>query len=395
MKTRLLFSGALALCLLGRALGAFAEPPPPLKIGIITEMTGPTADYGRQVKTAVDLFMKVNGDTVAGRKVEVLYRDTGGAKPEVSRRLAQELVSRQHVDFIAGFGLSPNAFGAASVATAAKKPMIIMNAAATSQIPMLSPYIVRMSFTTAQMTQPLAAWAASNGIRTVYTIVSDYGPGTDAEKMFVKSFEAHGGKIVGSTRAPLSSVEFGPFLQRAHDAKPDAIFAFVPSGDAGVQFIKAYADRGLAKDGIKMLASGDLTDDVFLPKIGDVALGIITAHHYSMAHDSPENKAWVSEYQKAYGPEARTNFYEVGTWDAMGAMYAVARQLKPPIDGTQAVALLKSMKINSPRGPIFFDENRDIVQNVYIRRVEKVNGTLYNVEIATIPAVHDPGKDVK
>jgi branched-chain amino acid transport system substrate-binding protein len=392
MKRRLFAQSLLAASLALVHFGSLAQGQPPLRIGIITEMSGPFADYGRQVKSAVDLYLKEKGDTVAGRKVEVLYRDTTGANPEASRRHAQELVAKDKVDFIAGFGLSPNALGAAPIATGAKKPMIIMNAAATSVITTKSPYIVRMSFTLPQVTAPLAEWAAKNGIRNVYTIVSDYGPGQDAEKAFVKTFEANGGKIVGGVRAPLNNPEFGPYLQRARDAKPDAIFAFVPSGDTGVQFIKAYADRNLDKAGIKLITTGDLTDDVFLDSIGDAALGLITSHHYSMAHDSPQNKEFVDAYRKAYGPNARTNFYMVGTWDAMGAIYEVARRLNGPIDGDKAVEILRSMKIQSPRGPISFDENRDIVQNVYIRRVEKRDGKLYNVEFATIPAVKDPGK---
>jgi branched-chain amino acid transport system substrate-binding protein len=384
-------SALFAAGLLLGAAGAQAQQPP-LRIGVITEMSGPFADYGRQVKSAIDLFLKEKGDTVAGRKVEVLYRDTTGASPENARRHAQELIVRDKVDFIAGFGLSPNALGAAPIVTEAKKPMIIMNAAATSSIVTRSPYIVRMSFTLPQVTAPLAEWAAKNGIKNVYTIVSDYGPGLDAEKAFAKAFEAGGGKIVGAVRAPMANPEFGPYLQRAKDAKPDAIFSFVPSGDIGVQFIKTYAERGLAKDGIKLITTGDLTDDVFLEQIGDISLGLITSHHYSMAHDSPENKAFVEAYRKAYGPNARTNFYMVGTWDGMGAIYETARRLNGNIDGDKAVEILKSLKIDSPRGPISFDENRDVVQNVYIRRVEKKDGKLYNVEFATISAVKDPGK---
>jgi len=393
MKSSLLLRAFLSAALALAIAPLAAQTQPPLRIGIITELSGPFADYGRQAKAAIDLFLKEHGDSVAGRKVEVIYRDTGGANPELSRRHAQELVTRDKVDFLGGFGLSPNAMGAAPIATEAKKPMIIMNAAATSSIPMRSPYIVRMSFTLPQVTAPLAEWAARNGIRNVYTVVSDYGPGLDAEKAFVKTFEAHGGKIVGGVRAPLANPEFGPYLQRARDAKPDAIFAFVPSGDTGVQFIKAYAERGLEKAGIKLITTGDITDDAFLEPIGDLALGLITSHHYSMAHDSPENKAFVSAYRKAAGPNARTNFYMVGAWDGMGAIYEVARRLKGQVDGDKAIEILREMKIQSPRGPISFDENRDIVQNVYIRRVEKRDGRLFNVEFVTVPAVKDPGKE--
>ena len=393
MKRRTFVSGIAAAVFALHSGLVLAQEKEPLRIGVITEMSGPFADYGRQVQTAINAFMKTRGDTVAGRKVEVIYRDTTGPNPEVARRAAQELVSVEKVDFLAGFGLSPNAMGAAPIATASKTPMIIMNAAATSSIVTRSPYIVRASFTLPQVTAPLATWAAENGIKTVYTLVSDYGPGLDSEKAFIKAFEAAGGKIVGSVRAPMANPEFGPYLQRASDAKPDAIFAFVPSGDTGVQLLKSYADRGLEKSGIRLITTGDITDDVFLDRIGDVALGLVTSHHYSMAHDSPENKAFIQAYQKVNGADARVNFYMAATWDGMNMMYDIAEQLGGEIDGDKAVALAQKMKINSPRGPISFDENRDVVQNVYIRRVEKVGGKLYNVEFATIPAVKDPGKE--
>jgi len=258
---------------------------------------------------------------------------------------------------------------------------------------MRSPYIVRASFTLPQVSAPLATWAVDNDIKTVYTVVSDYGPGLDSEKAFIKAFEAAGGKVLGSVRAPMANPEFGPYLQRASDAKPDAIFAFVPSGDTGVQLLKSYEQRGLKEQGIDLITTGDITDDVFLDRIGDVALGLVTSHHYSMAHDSPENKAFIKAYQDVHGPDERVNFYMTATWDGMNMMYDIIRELDGDIDGDKAVEIARNMKITSPRGPVEFDENRDVVQNVYIRRVEKVDGKLYNVEFDTIPMVKDPGKD--
>jgi|TARA_R100001143_G_scaffold63315_2_gene69684 branched-chain amino acid transport system substrate-binding protein len=393
MKRRTVL-GSLAVAVLALSSTVVAaQEKKPIRIGVITEMSGPFADYGRQVQTTIEAFQKAKGDTVDGHKVEIIYRDTTGPNPEVSRRAAQELVSVEKVDFLAGFGLSPNAMGAAPIATASKTPMIIMNAAATSSIVMRSPYIVRASFTLPQVSAPLAAWAAENDIKTVYTLVSDYGPGLDSEKAFIKAFEAAGGKVLGSVRAPMANPEFGPYLQRASDAKPDAIFAFVPSGDTGVQLLKAYEQRGLKDQGIQLITTGDITDDVFLDRIGDVALGLVTSHHYSMAHDSPENKELIKAYQDVHGPDARVNFYMAATWDGMNMMYDIIRELDGNIDGDKAVELAKNMKITSPRGPIEFDENRDVVQNVYIRRVEKVDGKLYNVEFDTIPMVKDPGKE--
>ena len=374
------------------AIGAAAQTSEPLRVGIITELSGANADFGRQAQQVLQLYMKEHGDTVAGRKVELLFRDAPGASPEIARRDAQGLIARDKVAFIGGFGFTPNAMAVAPIVTAAKKPMIIMNTAATSVITTMSPFIARMSFTLPQVTQPLAEWAAKNGIRNVYTIVTDFGPGVDAEKMFVKTFEAAGGKVIGTVRTPVANPEFGPFLQRARDAKPDAIFAFNPGGDQAVQFVKAYAERGLAKDGIKLLTTGDIVDDAILDKMGDTALGLISSHHYSMAHDSPANKAYVAAYKKAYGADARTSFYGVGSWDGMAAIYEVARRLNGPIDGEKAMKILCSLKLESPRGPISFDENCDIVQNVYIRRVERRDGQLYNIEFATFTGVKDPGK---
>ncbi|MAL01730.1 ABC transporter substrate-binding protein [Pusillimonas sp. DMV24BSW_D] len=393
MKRRTVLGSLAAAVLALSSTVVAAQEKKPIRIGVITEMSGPFADYGRQVQTTIEAFQKAKGDTVDGHKVEIIYRDTTGPNPEVSRRAAQELVSVEKVDFLAGFGLSPNAMGAAPIATASKTPMIIMNAAATSSIVMRSPYIVRASFTLPQVSAPLAAWAAENDIKTVYTLVSDYGPGLDSEKAFIKAFEAAGGKVLGSVRAPMANPEFGPYLQRASDAKPDAIFAFVPSGDTGVQLLKAYEQRGLKDQGIQLITTGDITDDVFLDRIGDVALGLVTSHHYSMAHDSPENKELIKAYQDVHGPDARVNFYMAATWDGMNMMYDIIRELDGNIDGDKAVELAKNMKITSPRGPIEFDENRDVVQNVYIRRVEKVDGKLYNVEFDTIPMVKDPGKE--
>ncbi len=393
MKRRTVLGSLAAAVLALSSSVVAAQEKEPIRIGVITEMSGPFADYGRQVQTTIEAFQKAKGDTVDGRKVEIIYRDTTGPNPEVSRRAAQELVSVEKVDFLAGFGLSPNAMGAAPIATASKTPMIIMNAAATSNIVMRSPYIVRASFTLPQVSAPLASWAVDNDIKTVYTVVSDYGPGLDSEKAFIKAFEAAGGKVLGSVRAPMANPEFGPYLQRASDAKPDAIFAFVPSGDTGVQLLKAYEQRGLKEQGIELITTGDITDDVFLDRIGDVALGLVTSHHYSMAHDSPENKAFIKAYQDVHGPDERVNFYMAATWDGMNMMYDIIRELDGDIDGDKAVEIARNMKITSPRGPVEFDENRDVVQNVYIRRVEKVDGKLYNVEFDTIPMVKDPGKE--
>jgi branched-chain amino acid transport system substrate-binding protein len=383
---KLMLWGALAL-MAGQACAAGDT----IKVGMLAEMSGTFADFGLQMTNGAKAYIKQHGDTVAGKKIVLIIKDTTGPAPEVARRLAQELVVKDGVDFLAGFGLTPNAFAVAPIATEAKKPTIIMNAA-TSAITTKSPYIARVSFTLAQVTEPMAQWAYKSGLRKIYTVVADYGPGHDAEQTFKKTFTDMGGQVVGELRVPLGNPEFGPFVQRVKDSKPQAVFVFVPAGQMAVGFMKAYDERGLAKAGIKLLSTGDVTDDGVIDALGDSALGAISTHQYSAAHPSPENKAFLAAYSQVDG-KTRPNFMAVGGYDGMAAIYEVARQLNGNIDGDKAMQVLKGMKINSPRGPIEIDPvTRDIVQNVYVREVKRVDGKLYNVEFATISAVKDPGK---
>jgi branched-chain amino acid transport system substrate-binding protein len=367
--------------------------PGTIKIGLIASFSGPFADIGGQIEKGVKAYLKEHGDTVAGKKVEILRRDTTGPAPDVAKRLAQELVVRDKVDFLAGFGLTPEALAVAPVATEAKIPMIIMNAA-TSIITTKSPYIVRFSMTLPQVSAPMGDWANKNGIKTVSTIVADYGPGIDAEAAFIKTFTAGGGKIVESSRVPLKNPDFSSYIQRIKDAKPDAVFVFVPAGEQAVGFMKTFHERGLDAAGIKVIATGDLTDDHVLQTIGDPALGIVTTFHYSVAHDSPENKAFLKAYLDANGAAAGpANFMAMAAYDGMGAIYEVERKLGGTMDADKALAILKGYSVTSPRGPITIDpETRDVVQTVYVRRVEKVNGELQNVELSSFPAMKDPGK---
>jgi branched-chain amino acid transport system substrate-binding protein len=329
---------------------------------------------------------------VAGRKVEVILKDTTGPVPDVAKRLAQELVVREKVDFLAGFGLTPEALAVADIATEAKRPMIVMNAA-SSVVTTRSPYIVRVSMTLPQITAPLATWAAKTGIKRVFTLASDYAPGIDSETAFKKTFTAAGGEIVDSIRVPLKNPEFAPFLQRIKDARPEAVFVFVPAGEQGIAFMKGFRERGLAEAGIKAIATGDITDDHVIDAMGEVALGMVTSFHYSAAHDSPENQAFLKAYQEVSGALGRANFMAVAAYDGMAAIYEVSRKLEGKIDGEKAIAVLKGWKHLSPRGPIHIDpETRDIVQTVYLRRVEKREGHYYNVEFDRTPDVKDPGK---
>jgi branched-chain amino acid transport system substrate-binding protein len=369
-----------------------AQSQDTVKLGLVAEFSGPFADYGGQMYNGMKAYIKQHGDTVAGKKIEIIQRDTTGPAPEVAKRLAQELVTRDNVDFLVGFGLTPNAMAVAPVATEAKKPMIIMNAA-TSIITTKSPYIARVSMTLPQVTQPMAIWAARNGIKNVYTVVADYGPGLDAEAAFTKAFTAAGGKMVGSVHTPLQNPDFAPFIQRVKDAKPEAVFLFLPAGAQGIAFMKAFNERGLAEAGIKLIATGDITDDGVLDAMGDPVLGLTTSFHYSAAHDSPENRAFRKAYEEANGTKMRPNFMAAAGYDGMAAIYEALKKTGGSTDGDKVMAALKGMKIASPRGPITIDpETRDVVQTIYIRKVEKVNGGLYNVEFDKYPDQKDPGK---
>lgn len=362
----------------------------PLKIGMVLEMSGGFADFGMQMMNGARAYMKVHGDTVAGRKVQLIVKDTTGV-PDVARRVAQELVTNDKVDFLAGFGLTPSALAVASLATEAKKPMIIMNAA-TSIITTRSPYIARVSFTLPQVTAPLATWAFRNGITKVYTLVSDFGPGIDAETQFKKTFTAAGGQIVGEVRTPMRNPEFAPFVQRIKDARPQAVFVFLPAGEQAVGFMKGFAERELDKAGIKLIATGDVTEDGVIEAMGDAPLGVITTQHYSVAHDSPQNRTFLKAYAEVAGTAQRANFMAVGAWDGMAAIYEVAKRLDGKIDGDKAMEVLKGMKIDSPRGSFVIDPaTRDPIETIYVRRVERLkDGKLYNVEFDQFPNVKDP-----
>jgi branched-chain amino acid transport system substrate-binding protein len=363
-----------------------------VKIGVIAPFTGPAAGFGKQIEAGMRAYLKINGDTYAGRKVQLIVRDTGGPNPEVAKRLAQELVAQDKVDFLAGFGYTPEALAVAPVATEAKKPMIVMNAA-TSVITTRSPYIARFSMTLPQVSVPMAQWAWKNGIRKVYTLVTDFGPGIDSETSFKGAFTALGGQVVDSVRTPLRNPDYAPYVQRVKDAKPDAVFLFVPAGQDSIAFMKAFEERGLAQAGIKLIATGDLTDDYVLNSLGDPVIGIVTTHHYSAAHDSPENKAFVKAFGEVAKELGRPNFMGVGGYDGMAAIAEVVKKLGKDIDGDKAMEILKAMKLNSPRGPIAIDPaTRDIVQAVYVRRVEKKGGELWNVEFDKFENVKDPGK---
>ncbi|HEX5862876.1 MAG TPA: ABC transporter substrate-binding protein [Casimicrobiaceae bacterium] len=386
-RRRFLQGGAAAAIAAWLPRPAFAADP--VKVGLILPMTGPFASTGRQAEAAVRLYMQRTGDTVAGRKLELIVKDDTGMAPETTKRIAQELIVQEKIAILAGFGLTPLALATAPVATEAKVPMVVM-CAGTSIIPQRSPFIVRTGFTIPQNTAPIADWAAKNKLRKVVTLVTDYAPGLEAEKTFLKRFGDAGGTISESIRSPLANPDFAPFLQRAKDAKPDALFVFVPSGQ-GTAVLKQFAERGLKEAGISLIGPGDVLDDDILEAIGRPALGMITSHHYSAAHASPENKAYVDAFMKANNG-MRPNFMSVGGYDGMHLIYEALKKTGGATDGEKLVEAMKGMAWTSPRGPMSIDPaTRDVVQNVYIRKCELVDGKLFNVEFDKVENFKDPG----
>ena len=377
----------IALALLG--IGS-ANAQDTVKVGIINEYSGQFADTGMQIDNGIKLYVKQHGDTVAGRKIELIRKDTGGMAPDVSKRLAQELIVRDHADILAGFSLTPNALAAADISAEAKKFMVVMNAA-TSIITTKSPYIARTSSTTPQLNYTLGVWAAKHGIKTVYTMVSDYGPGLDAETWFQTGFKEGGGQVIGSVRFPVANPDFSAFVQAAKDAHPDAIYIWIPGGAQPGAVGKALAERGVDVTKTKVLGQDALGAETALKSMGDAALGIITVADYDYSHDSPLNH----EFVKAFNDEFHRNpdFFAVGGYDGTRLIYEALKKTGGKADGDSLIAAAKGMSWESPRGPISIDpETRDIVQTVYIRHVQKVGGELENIEFDSVPNVKDPAK---
>lgn len=385
---KLSLSIAAGLIVAGAAIAQDA-----IKVGLISSQTGPFASVGRQLEAGVRLYMQQHGDTVAGKKIELVVRDDAGVA-DTTRRVAQELVTNDGVKILAGFTLTPGALATAQVATQAKVPMVVM-LGATSIIPDRSPFIVRTSLSVPQVAVPYAEWIAKQGAKTMITLVSDYGPGIDYEGFVSSGFEAAGGKLLQKLRVPLASPEFAPFLQRVIDAKPDALFIFVPSGGVGVALMNQLRERGVAQAGVRIFAEGSMLDDDSLNAMGDVSLGTVSSHTYSAAHDSAANKAFVEAFKKAAG--RRPNIVAAYGYDGMHLVYEALRRTNGSADGERLVQAMKNIEWESPRGPVKVDaETRDLIQNVYIRRAERLpDGEIYNVEFATIPAVKDPTRPAR
>ncbi len=371
-------------------LAAPAAAQDTIKIGVILPYSGQFADTGVQLDNGIKLFMKQNGDTIAGKKIEVIRKDTGGIAPDVAKRLAQELVVRDKVDILAGFALTPNALAAGDVSAEAKKFMVVMNAA-TSIITTKSQFMARTSLTTPQVNAPFGAWAYKSGIRKIYMMTSDFGPGNDAAGAFAEAFKEAGGEIIDWVKMPVANPDFSAYVQRAKDRNPEAIYIWVPGGAQPGAIGKALAERGIDPKKIKVLGQGELTDDQALASMGDVALGIITAFHYDKTHDSAMNKAFVKDYNAEY--KRNPDIFTIGGYDGTRLIYDVLKKTAGKADGDALIAAAKGMAWESPRGPISIDpDTRDIIQTVYIRRVEKVGGQIVNVEFDKIEKVKDPVK---
>jgi branched-chain amino acid transport system substrate-binding protein len=390
MQNTLIF---IRLGILGAALiGASSlNAQAPVRIGLILPYSGQFADTATQMENAIKLYVQKHGDTVAGRKIQFIRKDSGGIAPDVSKRLAQELVVRDNVDILTGFVLTPNALAASDVSAEAGKFMVIMNAA-TSIVTTKSPYSVRTSVAIAQLHETFGAWVHKSGVRKVYTMVSDYGPGHDAEGSFTLGFKQAGGEIAGSVRFPVANPDFSAFVQRAKDVRPEAIFVFVPSGVQPGALGKALAERGIDPRKTKIFGQGELTDDTALKSMGDISLGIITVYHYDWSHNSALNAEFVKGYRAISGGR-NPDLFSIGGYDGMHLIYEALKKTAGKTDAASLVAAAKGMKWESPRGPISIDpETRDIVQTVYIRRVEKVGGQLTNVEFDKVENVKDPVK---
>ncbi len=383
---------ALALGTLAAIFSATNEvsAQQPVKIGIILPYSGQLADLGVQIDNGIKLYMRQHGDVVAGKKLEVIRRDDGGTAPDVSKRLAQELVVRDGVDILAGMMFTPSTLAVSDVSIAAKKFMVIMNAT-TPTITMKSPYSARVSLTLAQNCEVLGAWAYKNGVRRLYTMVSDYAAGQDAEDGILRSFKAAGGEVIGSARLPLVSPDFSAFVQRAKDAQPDAIFMFVLGGAQPPALTKALAERGLDARKVTLLGQGEIGDETALKNMGDAALGIIIASHYDISHQTQINQDFVRAYIAEFN--RKPTFFSVGGYDGMHLIYESLKKTGGKTDGESLIAAAKGMSWESPRGPITIDpETRDVIQTIYIRKVEKVDGELRNVEIGRVENVKDPVK---
>jgi branched-chain amino acid transport system substrate-binding protein len=359
-----------------------------LKIGVSMPMTGAGfGTVGPQLRAGIQLYMQQHGDVVADRKIEIIIRDDAGVA-DTARRLIQELIVNDGVD-ICGIGITPTALAIAQLVTQSKRATLVMSSGA-SVTTTRSPYFVRAGFLVSPQSWIMAEWAAKNGSKRVVTLVNEWATGVEAETAFKTKFLQAGGTVIESIRVPLANPDFAPFLQRLADLKPDTAFIYFP-GPQAATFAKQFAERGLARSAIKIIGPGDLTIDDSLNDMGDTMIGIITAGPYSAAHESALNKSYVAAIKQAN--QFLPNIISLGAYDGMHLVYEALKKTGGSTDGDALINAMKGMSWESPRGPISIDpETRDIVNNIYVRRVEKLNGQLWNTEFETVPSVKDPLK---
>lgn len=366
------------------------------KIGLIASYTGVFATWGPQFQHAIEAYQAIHGKTVKGPKgeeieVQLVVRDAASGGPDKAKQLAEELVLREKVKMLAGFELSPHAMAVGEIATEAKVPVVIMNAA-TASITRGSPYYVRTSLTIPQWSYTFGKWAAGHGYKKIFIATSDYAPGHDAEEYFERGFKEGGGEIIGKLRTPLSTVDFAPYVERIKNADPDALYMFQPGGTPSISFIKTFLERGLKKDGIQLLAGGELAE-IFLPNFPDETVGALTVTHYTETNDRPENQQLRAKLKEMFGDKAVTDIASVGAWDGIKLIYKALEKVGADAPGEAYIDAMKGQRLSSPRGEIMIDPvERDVVQNIYIRRLEKIDGKLINVDIDTIPMVKDQWK---
>lgn len=389
MKKLLAITAAAAVL-----MGAYSAEAAKIKVGFIAPFSGGFAIWGKQFKDSVQAFQKLHGNSVNGNEIEIIYRDVGGPDPAKAKQLAEELILRDRIKILTGLVFSNNTMALAPVIDEAKVPVVIMNAA-TSKITRMSDMFVRVSMTLPQQSRPVALWAAKNGVKTVYTIVSDYAPGHDAERQFIKDFTSKGGKIVKSIRIPLRTTDYAPFLENVLQAKPDALYIFMPAGPPSIATVNAWAKRGLKKAGIKLLATGEM-QQLYLPAVGDAAIGVVSSLHYTETNQLPENLAMRKALTDLHGKgkEYIPDIASVGAWDGMRLIYDAIAKLGPDFTGKQLIDFSRGREWKSPRGPMKIDAvERDVIQNFYLRRVVKKNGVLQNEDFDVIPMLKDPGKE--
>jgi branched-chain amino acid transport system substrate-binding protein len=394
---RQILAACLALAVVSSGCGsAPADAAKRIKVGIILTYSGADASIGEAIDRGAELYLRLHRNTLpAGVDVELVKRDETGPSPDVARRLAQELLVREGVQILTGGQWTPNVAAIAPLVTKASIPYVVMSSG-TASTTRLSPFMIRVGFTQWQHSYQMGKWAAENGIRRVFTLVSDYAPGIDAEDAFARAFTASGGTIIGTIRAPLRSPDYVPFLERIRREKPQALYAFNPGGPEATRFIKAYDDLGLAPSGIRLIGPAAIVPDDELKNMGDAALGVVSSSHYSASADRPANRTFVAEWKKAYGADSVPSFFAIGGWDGMAAIVEVIRRQNGELNVERSREILNNYRNpDSPRGPMQIDPaTRDVIHNIYIRRVEKVDGVLQNVEFATIPSVKDPWKEL-